>query len=282
MFTENQTTLLRILTREPGRAFTLSELGRRMGKAPGVFQRGLNSLERDGYIASRREANLRLVSFSTSHPLREQISAIVQRGSSPLPADVYHGFRLSTGGHRLRVAEPPGSYQTSQRKILIIAGPNGAGKTTFAKEFLPGEAGCPLFINADYIAHGLSPFSPDSASLRAGKLMLAELKDHIQHRRNVALETTLSGRRYARVIPGWQNEGYAVKLIFLSLPAVEVAIARVACRVSQGGHAIPEQTIRRRFEAGRRNFEVVFRSLVDAWALYDSSGSRPELLDEEE
>ncbi|WP_295579243.1 hypothetical protein [uncultured Lamprocystis sp.] len=62
-----------------------------------------------------------------------------------------------------------------EQKILIIAGPNGAGKTTFAEEFLPNEAACPTFINADLIAAGLSPFAPDLAAMKAGRLMLAEV-----------------------------------------------------------------------------------------------------------
>ncbi len=48
----------------------------------------------------------------------------------------------------------------SQR--IIIAGPNGAGKTTFARAFLPQEAHCPRFINADLIVAGLSPFAPET------------------------------------------------------------------------------------------------------------------------
>ena len=112
--------------------------------------------------------------------------------------------------------------------------------------------------------------------------MLRELDDHILHRRNVAVETTLSGRRHARWIPRWQQLGYAVKLIFLSLPRVELAIARVATRVKQGGHSIPEPTIRRRFRSGRENFEAIYKPLVDAWALYDNSGAQPVLIEEHE
>ena len=58
----------------------------------------------------------------------------------------------------------------SQPKFIIIAGPNGAGKTTFAREFLPYEADCPVFVNADLIAAGLSPFNPERAAMQAGRL----------------------------------------------------------------------------------------------------------------
>lgn len=158
------------------------------------------------------------------------------------------------------------------KKILIIAGPNGAGETTFAREFLPREADCPDFINVDLIAAGLSPFDPDRAALRAGRIMLDEIKRRVIAAESFAFETTLAGRNYARTIPRWREAGYHVKLIFLSLPTADVAIARVAARVAQGGHNVPEEVIRRRFDAGLRNFIDIYRDMVDSWILYDNSG----------
>lgn len=164
-------------------------------------------------------------------------------------------------------------------KIIIIAGPNGAGKTTFAREFLPNEAGCPVFVNADLIAAGLAPFAPETAAVQAGRLMLQELARHFAMRQSFAFETTLSGRGYLRHIREWQSVGYRVKLLFLQLDSVDEAIARVAQRVRQGGHHIPEATIRRRFGVGRKNFEQLYAPYVDAWALYNNSGTQPVLLD---
>lgn len=168
---------------------------------------------------------------------------------------------------------------TEQLKVIIIAGPNGAGKTTFALEFLPNEAGCPLFVNADLIAAGLAPFAPQSATVRAGRVMLLELARHCSALESFAFETTLSGRAYLRHIRQWQAAGYRVKMIFLRLDSVDEAIARVAQRVRQGGHDIPEATIRRRFSAGYRNFSELYAPKVDAWALYNNSGPQPVLLD---
>ena len=167
----------------------------------------------------------------------------------------------------------------SEKKIVIIAGPNGAGKTTFAREFLPNEAGCPIFINADLIAAGLSPFQPELAAVKAGRLMLEEIREHSRHGASFAFETTLAGRTYARMIPDWQAEGYHVKLFFLTLPSAEMAIARVAERVRQGGHNVPEEVVRRRFTAGRTNFDIMYRQLVDSWALFDNAGDEPQLTD---
>ena len=282
LFTPNQIAILQILAQTPAHALTMSELGRMLGKAPGVFQRGLNGLEESGFVVSRRDANLRLLQVNTSHPLYEAVTTIVRRDSTPLPEDVYMTYAAADRHAPLMVAEPPGAYTASTLKLLIIAGPNGAGKTTLAREYLPREAGCHVFINADYIAHGLSPFSPQLAALKAGKVMLRELDDHVSRRHNVATETTLSGKRYARLVPRWQAEGYAVKLIFLALPSVDLALARVATRVRQGGHVIPEQTVRRRFELGQENFERIYKPLVDAWAHYDNAGPEPILIEEKQ
>lgn len=167
----------------------------------------------------------------------------------------------------------------SDRKVIIIAGPNGAGKTTFARTFLPAEANLPRFVNADLIAAGLAPFAPETAAMRAGRLMLEEIQASVRRGESFAFETTLSGRGYLRHIEEWRSQGYRVSLIFLSLPDVETAIARVAERVKQGGHDVPEAVIRRRFAAGRKNFETYFRSAVDDWAVYDNSGESPALLD---
>lgn len=166
---------------------------------------------------------------------------------------------------------------TDQKKIVIIAGPNGAGKTTFAREFLPNEAGCPVFVNADLIAAGIAPFQPEVAAFRAGHLMLEEITRHAAEGRSFAFETTLSGLTYARMVPEWRSAGYQVKLLFLSLASEEEAIARVTMRVRQGGHAIPTDVIRRRFVSGMRNFHNVYRSRVDYWLWFDNSGSQPEL-----
>jgi predicted ABC-type ATPase len=167
-----------------------------------------------------------------------------------------------------------------RRRILIIAGPNGAGKTTFAEEFLPNEADCPIFVNADLIAAGFSPFDPERVAIKAGRLMLEEIFDHVRRGESFAFETTLSGRSYAQHIPTWRKKGFTVKLFFLRLTSPELAIARVQQRVKAGGHNVPEETIRRRFASGLRNFEGMYKQIVDEWVLYDNSFTTPNLIEE--
>jgi len=164
------------------------------------------------------------------------------------------------------------------RRILILAGPNGAGKTTFAREFLVRDVECPAFVNADLIAAGLSPFDPARAALRAGRLMLELITEHVARGESFAFETTLAGRNFARVIEQWRSTGYHVSLIFLSLPSADLAVHRVAQRVRQGGHAVPEEVVRRRFDRGREHFETLYKPLVDVWMLYDSAGDAPILI----
>lgn len=169
-----------------------------------------------------------------------------------------------------------------QAQAYIIAGPNGAGKTTFARSFLPNEAGCTAFINADLIAAGLSPFRPETAALQAMRLMIGAMRDCVARKQDFAMETTLAGRSYLGLIKSWQTQGYAVRLIFLRLPSAEMALARVRYRVAMGGHHVPDAIVRRRFQQGWLNFQTVYSPLVNAWAVYDSSGPTPVLVEERE
>ena len=85
-----------------------------------------------------------------------------------------------------------------------------------------------------------------------------------------AFETTLASLAYARRIPAWRERGYVVGLIYLRLPDVAAALARVRRRVAQGGHGLPEATIRRRFARSAGYFERHYKGLVDEWYVWDS------------
>ena len=165
------------------------------------------------------------------------------------------------------------------KRVVMIAGPNGAGKTTFATEYLPHEADCPPFVNADLIAGGLDPLgTPLSAG--AGRLMLQRLEDLATGGQSFAFETTLAGRAPLRWIRSWRRQGYRVILFYLRLSSVDLAIARVRARVELGGHDVPEPAIRRRFARSWSNFTDLYRPLAERWAIYDNSGPRPILIEE--
>jgi predicted ABC-type ATPase len=165
--------------------------------------------------------------------------------------------------------------------LYVIAGPNGAGKTTFIKKFLPEYAGCINFVNADLIAAGLSPFAPEAAAIKAGRIMLEQIRTYARKGSDFAFETTLSGMTYAKLFKQMKDSGYEIHLIFLWLRDVELALKRVAERVKSGGHDVPEDVVRRRFKRGIENLFTIYRPLIDRWILYDNSFGSPVLIAKE-
>lgn len=163
-------------------------------------------------------------------------------------------------------------------KIYIIAGPNGAGKSSFAKSFLPDFVDCREFLNADLIAAGLSPFSPESQAMEASRIMLSRMQNLVKKKQTFSFETTLAGRSYRQMIPEWSSAGYQIVLFFLWLPDVEIAVQRVATRVQGGGHNIPEHDIRRRFRRGLTNLFDLYIPVIDRTFILDSSYLPPRLV----
>jgi predicted ABC-type ATPase len=160
----------------------------------------------------------------------------------------------------------------------IIAGPNGAGKTTFALKYLPNTVNCRNFVNADAIAAGLAPLSPETALLNASRLFLDEIARYRLSRRSFAFETTLSGRSYLKLIQQFQAEGWQVELIYLALPNVEMSKQRVAERVAHGGHNIPTADLERRFSRSLGNLLTEFSFMVDSARCFMNLSNRPELV----
>jgi predicted ABC-type ATPase len=155
--------------------------------------------------------------------------------------------------------------------VIVIAGPNGAGKSTTAPAILKDYLGVTEFVNADTIAQGLSAFNPEGAAFHAGRIMLRRLQTLASERRDFAFETTLAARSYAPWLTALKSVGYTVHLFFFWLPSPECAIARVADRVRMGGHDISEDTIRRRYHAGLKNFFTLYQQVADSWHLFDNS-----------
>ncbi len=163
--------------------------------------------------------------------------------------------------------------------VIVIAGPNGAGKSTTAPAILQGALGVTEFVNADTIAAGLSAFNPEKAAFQAGRVMLERLQQLAGDQEDFAFETTLASKTFAHWIHGLKQSGYTFHLFYLWLPSPEFAIARVAERVQMGGHNVPEETIRRRYHAGLKNFFAMYQQLADTWRIYDNSApGSPRLL----
>ena len=136
---------------------------------------------------------------------------------------------------------------------------------------LPEVWQCREFVNADAIAVGLSPFNPDSMAIEAGKLMLKRIDDLLSQGETFAIETTLAAKSYVNLIRRAKEQEYSVSLLFLWLESPENAICRVALRVSEGGHNIPEDVIVRRYYAGLNNLFQLFMPIVDYWMLVDNT-----------
>jgi len=168
--------------------------------------------------------------------------------------------------------------QDTKPNLYIIAGPNGSGKTTFAKEFLPNYADCFEFVNADLIAGGLSPFKPERAAIKAGRLMLEKMNLLAESRVDFAIETTLSGKAYVHFLQNLKPKGYKIHLFFLWIRSMEIAIERIANRVRRGGNNIPENVVQRRFNKGIYNLFTIYRPLLDYWAVFDNSSNLPSMI----
>jgi predicted ABC-type ATPase len=162
-----------------------------------------------------------------------------------------------------------------EKNIYIISGCNGAGKTTASYTILPEILDCKEFVNADNIAFGLSPFQPEKVAFEAGRIMLERIDFLYKMNENFAIETTLATKIYKSKIHNAIENGYTIKLLFFWLPSVEMAINRVAVRVSEGGHDIPNEVIERRYFRGIENLFKIYLPLCNEWAVFDNSDGEP-------
>lgn len=157
-----------------------------------------------------------------------------------------------------------------EKNLYIIAGCNGAGKTTASFTILPEILECKEFVNADEIAKGLSPFQPEKVAFEAGRIMLERIDTLLKSNVNFAFETTLSTKSYKHRILEAKEKGYSIKLLFFWLPSIEMAVNRVAMRVSEGGHHIPSDVIARRYSRGIENLFKIYIPLCNSWMLFDN------------
>lgn len=162
--------------------------------------------------------------------------------------------------------------------LHVIGGANGAGKTTTAVHLLPDFLACHEYVNADAIAAGLSPFRPQTVALQAGRLMIERVHALAESKEDFAFETTLASRSFVPFLRNCQSGGYGVHVIYLWLQTVELAVERVRRRVASGGHDIAETVIRRRSEAGQRNFVELYLPLADDWRAFNNSAQSLSLI----
>jgi predicted ABC-type ATPase len=158
--------------------------------------------------------------------------------------------------------------------LYVIAGPNGAGKTTVALKLLPEFLNCNEFVNADFIAKGLSAFNTESVAIAAGRLMLQRLRELKAQKKDFAFETTLSSKTFVPFLKECKEIDYEITLIYIWLESAELAIERIRNRVRDGGHFIPDDVVRRRYERSIQNFVNLYLPIVDKWKIYDNTFNR--------
>ena len=156
-------------------------------------------------------------------------------------------------------------------RLYIISGCNGAGKTTASYSLLPEMLDCKEFVNSDEFAKSLSPFDPSQASIQASRYMLMKVRYLLKRNEDFAVETTLATRTLLKIVKAAQDAGYTVTLLYFWLNSPELAIARVKARVAAGGHNIPEETIRRRYNVGIDYFFNIYAPISERWILADNS-----------
>ena len=167
-----------------------------------------------------------------------------------------------------------------KKDLYIIAGCNGAGKTTASFTILPEILNCKEFVNADEIAKGLSPFQPEKVSIEAGRIMLERINDLLNSQENFAFETTLATKSYRSKIFLAREKGYNVTLLFFWLRNVDLAIERVRTRVTEGGHHIETEVIRRRYKNGIKNLFEIYLPIADEIMIFDNSEGKHDLIAE--
>jgi predicted ABC-type ATPase len=156
------------------------------------------------------------------------------------------------------------------KNIYIIAGCNGAGKTTASYTILPEILNCKEFVNADEIAKGLSPFQPEKVAFESGRIMLERIDVLLSSDESFAFETALSTKTYKQRLLKAKDLGFTIKLLFFWLPSIEMAINRVAIRVSEGGHNIPNDIVARRYKRGIVNLFKIYLPLCDSFLILDN------------
>jgi predicted ABC-type ATPase len=155
-------------------------------------------------------------------------------------------------------------------RVIIFAGPNGAGKSTHADAIL-AALGIHTFVNADYIARGLSGRNAEAVAMMAGRIMLTRLKELAALNQDFAFESTLSSRSFAQFLRLLKAQGYQAAIYYFSLASTSLAVRRVKLRVAMGGHDVPADVIRRRFDRSLHNFFSLYTPLADRWVVFDNS-----------
>lgn len=152
-------------------------------------------------------------------------------------------------------------------RLIVIAGPNGSGKSTFTRS--NQFSNLPV-IDPDAEARAINPQNPELVAVAAGKAAIRRARVYLSNNESFAVETTLSGSTYLKMMRDAKVVGYETSLIYVGIDDVETNIGRVAIRVLEGGHNVPDEDIRRRYERSLNNLPKAI-ALADNVLVYDNS-----------
>jgi predicted ABC-type ATPase len=153
--------------------------------------------------------------------------------------------------------------------LFVIAGPNGAGKSTFHDTVLAGRIAAP-FVNADLIQRDeLGDLSP-KASYKAAEIADERRREFLKEGRSFVMETVFSHPSKLDLLRDARAAGFRIVVYHLNLASADLAVARVKARKAEGGHDVPEDKIRQRFERNRKLIRQA-ALLADRAQIFDSS-----------
>lgn len=158
------------------------------------------------------------------------------------------------------------SAKVKKPEITVFAGPNGSGKSTITELLRPLHV---TYINADDIKRIL-----DCSDLEAAEIAQGQREKCIEKKQDFCFETVLSTDRNLRLLERAKDEGFFIRCYYILTADPQINIARVASRVSAGGHGVPEDKIISRYD---KALELV-RQLIpicDVCHIYDNSENAP-------
>ena len=163
--------------------------------------------------------------------------------------------------------------------IYVVAGTNGAGRSSVVGAAII-ECGAEYF-NPDEIARGVrvanASLSQADANIEAWNQGTARLREAIRSRLTYAFETTLGGRTIAWLLGQALAAGIDVRMWYVGLATADLHISRVKARVAKGGHDIPSDEIRERYDRSRENLVRLLPNLTELRAFDNSAEGDPHL-----
>lgn len=156
--------------------------------------------------------------------------------------------------------------------LTMIAGPNGSGKSTITAAGSFGETS--NLIDPDAIARTMNPDDPAQAALAAGRQAILRARSFVEQRVSFSVETTLAGNGQLMLLAEAKRAGFEINVFYVALTRVEMQVDRVQIRISQGGHSVPPDDIRRRYERSLANAPKALR-MAHLGIVFDNSGLEP-------